>query len=281
MNQFSIAPEECNVMLTEPVINPKDQAEKMLRIMFETFNVKGFYITNPAFLSFYSIGKITGIAVDSGESLTQYLPLLEGFELPGKRDLIKFGGKDLTEYNVRLLNEIQYIPIDKEKYIAEDAKKKACYVALDYLDESKYVEPFEYELPDKSSILIREQRIKCCEALFKPYLAGIDYDENIAEYCNNIINKCDYDQRNDLYNNIILSGGNTMFEGFRERFTNEIKALADYKYKEAVKVIADNRKNLAALIGGSVLSSLSNFEQKWITKNEYEERGCSIVHEKY
>ena len=276
--QLHSYPEECNVMLTQPIMNPKDQAEKMIQVMFETFNVQGFYITNPPFLSFYSLGKLTGLAVDSGESLTQYLAVLEGFELPWKRDLIEFGGKDLTEYLVRLLNEIHYIPIDKEKHIAEVAKIKACYVALDYQSELKYVEPFEYTLPDGTDIFIRDQRIKCCEALFNPSLTGVDYDENIAEYCNKCIKSCNSDQRNDLYSNIILSGGNTMFEGFAERFAEEIKKLAGYKYEEVVNVTTHQEKNLAALKGGCVLSSLSEFEEKWITKTEYEESGSYIVH---
>ena len=276
--QLHSYPEECNVMLTQPIMNPKDQAEKMIQVMFETFNVPGFYITNPPFLSFYSLGKLTGLAVDSGESLTQYLAVLEGFELPWKRDLIEFGGKDLTEYFVRLLNEIKYIPIDKEKHIAEEAKVKACYVALDYQSELKYVEPFEYTLPDGTDIFIRDQRIKCCEALFNPSLTGVDYDENIAEYCNKCIKSCDDDQRNDLYSNIILSGGNTMFKGFAERFAEEIKKLAGYKYEEVVNVTTHHEKNFAALKGGCVLSSLSEFEEKWITKTEYEESGSYIVH---
>ena len=218
--------------------------------------------------------------MDSGESLTQYLAVLEGFELPGKRDLIEFGGKDLTEYFVRLLNEIEYIPIEKEKDIAKEAKEKACYVALNYQNELKYVEPFCFSLPDNSKIFIRDQRIRCCEALFNPSLAGMDYDENIAEYCNNCIKSCDYDQRNDLYSNIILSGGNTMFEGFAERFAEEMKTLAGYKYGKIIKVTSLYEKNLAALKGGCVLSSLSTFEEKWITKNEYEENGAYIVHRK-
>ena len=278
--QLHSSPEECNIMLTQPIVNPKDQAEKMIQIMFETFDVQGFYITNPPFLSFYSIGKLTGLAVDSGASLTQYLAMLEGYLLPGTRDLIEFGGKDLTEYFVRLLNEIQYIPIDEEKDISEKAKVKACYVALDFQSELKYVEPFEYTLPDGKDIFIRDQRIRCCEALYNPSLAGIDYDENIAEYCNKCIKSCDYKQRNDLYSNIILSGGNTMFKGFAERFAEEIKKLAGNKYEEVVKVTTLYEKNFAALKGGCVLSSLPAFEEKWITKNEYEENGSYIVHRK-
>jgi len=268
-------------MLTEPVINARDQAEKMMQIMFETFNVSGFHITYPAFLSFYCTGKLTGIAVDSGESLTQYLAVLEGFEFfPDRKDLIEFGGQDLTEYLLRLMKEIQSIPIDKEKDIAKQVKEKACYVSLDYMGELKHVEPFEYKLPDNTSIIIKEQRIKCCEALFNPYLAGIDYDENIVEFCNNCIKKYDFNSRYDLYSNIVLSGGNTMFEGFRERFTEKIKALAGNNYGKVVNVVAPPEKNLAVVNGGCILSSLSDFQKMWITRKEYQESGASIVYRK-
>jgi actin-related protein len=210
-------PDEYNIMLTEPVINPKDQREKMISIMFETFNVQKFYITDPGKLVLYNNGGFTGMVLDSGEGVTQFIPIVDGYGLPFT-NLIEFGGKDLTEYMVRLLNEIKYIPIEKEKEIAKNAKEKACYVSLDKGDIS-WVENFDYELPDGTNISIKEQRIKCCEALFEPSMAGVDYDDNIAQYCNNCIKKCNEFAQKQLYSNIILSGGNTMFEGFQERLT--------------------------------------------------------------
>ena len=33
-------------------------------------------------------------------------------------------------------------------------------------------------------------------------------------------------------------------------------------------------------IGGSILTSLSNFENLWVTKNDYKEIGPGIVHRK-
>ena len=38
--------------------------------------------------------------------------------------------------------------------------------------------------------------------------------------------KCDVDIRKDLYANIVLSGGTTMFPGISERMSKEITALA-------------------------------------------------------
>ncbi|KAL6745398.1 putative actin [Haematococcus lacustris] len=70
------------------------------------------------------------------------------------------------------------------------------------------------------------------------------------------INKCDIDVRRELYNNIVLSGGTSMFEGIQTRPLHLV------------------------WIGGSILSSLSTFQSMWITREEYLETGPNIVHRK-
>ena len=92
------------------------------------------------------------------------------------------------------------------------------------------------------------------------------------------IMKCDVDIRKDLYNNIVLSGGSTMFKGIDERIQGEIKQLAPESMN--IKIIAPPERKYSVWIGGSILSSLSTFEEMWITKNEYDEAGPSIVHRK-
>lgn len=42
----------------------------------------------------------------------------------------------------------------------------------------------------------------------------------------NSISACDIDMRRELANNIIVAGGNTMFDGFLERLTREVTSLA-------------------------------------------------------
>jgi len=37
--------------------------------------------------------------------------------------------------------------------------------------------------------------------------------------------QCDIDIRTDLYQNVVLSGGTTMFEGITDRMTKELTAL--------------------------------------------------------
>jgi len=90
--------------------------------------------------------------------------------------------------------------------------------------------------------------------------------------------KCDVDVRKDLYGNIVLSGGTTMFNGIAERLSKEIVNLAPATMK--IKVVSPPERKYSVWIGGSILSSLSTFQTMWITKSEYEDAGPSIVHRK-
>ncbi|KAL0311169.1 UNVERIFIED_CONTAM: actin [Sesamum angustifolium] len=100
----------------------------------------------------------------------------------------------------------------------------------------------------------------------------------IHETTYNSIMKCDVDIRNDLYGNIVLSGGSTMFPGIADRMSKEITALAPSSMK--IKVVAPPERKYSVWIGGSILVSLSTFQQMWISKGEYDESGLAIVHRK-
>uniref|UniRef100_A0A8C9YMA9 Actin, alpha, cardiac muscle 2 n=1 Tax=Sander lucioperca TaxID=283035 RepID=A0A8C9YMA9_SANLU len=90
--------------------------------------------------------------------------------------------------------------------------------------------------------------------------------------------KCDIDIRKDLYANNVLSGGTTMYPGIADRMQKEITALAPSTMK--IKIIAPPERKYSVWIGGSILASLSTFQQMWISKQEYDEAGPSIVHRK-
>ncbi len=90
--------------------------------------------------------------------------------------------------------------------------------------------------------------------------------------------KCDIDIRKDFYANIVLSGGTTMYSGIADRMKKEMTSLASSTMK--IEIIAPPERKYSAWIGGSALASLSTFQQMWISKQEYQESGPSIVHRK-
>uniref|UniRef100_A0A8C2FD63 Actin, alpha cardiac n=1 Tax=Cyprinus carpio TaxID=7962 RepID=A0A8C2FD63_CYPCA len=114
------------------------------------------------------------------------------------------------------------------------------------------------------------------QAVLSLYASGRTTGQCLLSHWN--IMKCDIDIRKDLYANNVLSGGTTMYPGIADRMQKEITALAPSTMK--IKIIAPPERKYSVWIGGSILASLSTFQQMWISKQEYDEAGPSIVHRK-
>eukprot|EP01084_Bolivina_argentea_P011101 20745_1 len=302
----------------------------MTQIMFESFDVPKYYVAVDAVLSLYAKGRTTGIVLDTGHDVTHTVPIYEGYYLPHATLRSDLSGRGISLHLAKLLKEkLPRMTWRTEINLMNDIKQKLCYIAMDYDAELKKKNEIKYECPDGNIICIQSELFQATETLFKPDLMDLEQD-GIHELLTKSIQKCDVDIRNDLYENIVICGGNSMYKGFNERLLKELQGIlgeseilidgylrlnycdknkilcediVDLMYKFAMNkvyivddVITDHgldhsqavidlwkektTKQLLAWKGGSILCSLSTFEDMWITKDEYDEAGWSIVHRK-
>ncbi|ELP83565.1 actin, putative [Entamoeba invadens IP1] len=270
---------EKHMLLTEDFELSYSVREKMSEIMFESFKVPSLYICRPSVLPIYSAGTTTGLVVESGESTFRLEFMYDGFSYQNSTFHNSLTGGCVTETLRRLLTKkFNTSTLNFNRETLQEIKENLCSCTTDFAtkrtQKSSELEK-EFELPDGTILRLGIVRFEVAEALFEPQKYDIDC-EGIQHYIANSIQKCDLNSRKYFLSNIILAGGNTMFDGIDKRLQHEINKLVAKNAK--VKIITLPERKLSAWIGGSILGSLNSFEQALVSREKYMEYGSSLIH---
>ena len=281
------------ILITEPLLNPYSNREKIASALFENLSAPAIFFASQPILSLFSTSSTSGVILESGEGVTQSCVVYEGYSIPNTYIRNNYGGKDVTEYFLTLLQRQGYsFSTTSEFEIVKKMKEDICFTSISgninnpinimsgnmelSSNKNKSESTGIYNLPDGNAIKIGDEKSLAPEILFNPSIIG---NENLSfqEMIITSINKVDIDLRKNLFNNILISGGNTLFKGIQEKFHTEIKYLAPKNMK--VKLHTPGNRLLSCWTGGNVISTLEIFKKMWVSREEWIEKGNkSIIH---
>ncbi len=334
-------PEEHAVLLTEPPMNAPENREYTAEVMFESFNVPHLYIAVQAVLALaaswlgssgagraLSQRPLTGTVVDSGDGVTHVIPVVEGYAIGSAIKHVPIAGREVTMFIQQLLRDRSadtpllsaVVGVDMLD-LARSVKVNSCYVCPDIAKEFARFDEAPSRLTQSihippsalrgragdaaSSFEVGIERFLAPEIFFSPEIAGGAFTTPLPTLVDAVVQSCPIDCRRDLYSNIVLSGGSTMFKGFGKRMQRDIRALVEERLAytadiaaEAivnssvgllspradggastapqVNVVAHANQRYAVWAGGSLFASMEQFPSFCHSKAEYDECGPSI-----
>ncbi|EKF39405.1 actin, putative [Trypanosoma cruzi marinkellei] len=277
--EFGMNSEETSIVCTEPLFTPKQNSEQLAEVLFEAFGVPSLAIIPSGMCALYSSGRTTGVVLDSGDGVTQVTPVYDSYIIRNAASRFDLGGHEVTEHLRTLLFERGLnFTSPQDRLTVQSIKESLCYVSPNY--EVELQEAGEkrrlFSLPDGQEIDVGKEAFRAPEILFSPF---ITFSENpsMSEFVVKAVKSCGIDIRKDLLSSIILSGGNTMFDGFASRLAGEVLKEFPGLFGSA-KVIDAVDRQYSVWSGASVLAGLSTFSDHLLTRDIFEEHGPSIVH---
>uniref|UniRef100_A0A8C6Q9A6 Actin like 6A n=1 Tax=Nothobranchius furzeri TaxID=105023 RepID=A0A8C6Q9A6_NOTFU len=300
--------------------NTRAKREKLTELMFEHYNIPAFFLCKSAVLSAFANGRSTGLVLDSGATHTTAIPVHDGYVLqqgivksPLAGDFMSMQCRELfQELSVEIIPPYMIASKDavregspaswkkKEKLpqvtrswhnymcncVIQDFQASVLQVSDSPYDEqvAAQMPTVHYELPNGYNCDFGAERLKIPEGLFDPSNAkGLSGNTmlGVGHVVTTSVGMCDIDIRPGLYGSVVVTGGNTLIQGFTDRLNRELSQKTPPSMR--LKLIANNttvERRFSAWIGGSILASLGTFQQMWISKQEYEEGGKQCVDRK-
>ncbi|KAL9424433.1 hypothetical protein AB3S75_036332 [Citrus x aurantiifolia] len=237
---------EGQILFTDPLCSPKAVREQLVQLMFETFNISGFYSSEQAVLSLYAVGRISGCTVDIGHGKIDIAPVIEG------------AVQHIASRRFEVGDELAY-----------EKTQKSCEIE-------------QHTLPDGQVIRIGKERYTVGEALFQPSILGLEA-HGIVEQLVHTISTVSSENHRQLLENTVLCGGTTSMTGFEDRFQKEAGLCSSAIRPTLVKppeYMPENLTLYSAWIGGAILAKVVFPQNQHITKADYDESGPSVVHRK-
>lgn len=242
---------------------PVSQRVEIAEKLFQSYNVPSIGFQRSDALALLSTRRKTGLVVESGEGVTSVSVFVDGYKWIPASKVLHVAGNSITSYlRHKLIAEHPEHARSLDILTVEDIKKRLCYVPKDGHLTGKEA----YILPGDQLISIESLRGKAGAFMFGPKLMGLEMP-GIHQVAYEAILKSKPSDREKLWENIVLAGGNTTMKGFVDRFKAELTARAPKGVK--VNVIAPDNRQDAAFQGGLAVGGMQVSRRINVTKDDY------------
>uniref|UniRef100_A0A3P8RNQ2 Actin-related protein 6 n=1 Tax=Amphiprion percula TaxID=161767 RepID=A0A3P8RNQ2_AMPPE len=292
---FKVEFADTSIVITEPYFNFSLIQESMNEILFEEYQFQSALRINAGSLSAHHYfhtkpTELCCLVVDSGFSFTHIAPYCRSKKMKDGIRRINVGGKLLTNHLKEIISYrkkfVYLTQINEIKLMkAEENTLMRDYVLPDFSSIKKgFCKPreemvFNGKYKTGEQILrLANERFAVPEMLFHPSDIGIQ-EMGIPEAIVDSIQSLPEEMQPHFYQNIVLTGGNTLFPGFRERLEAELRSLAPAHLP--VSVILPENPVCYSWEGGKLLAHTPDYDEMVVTREDYEENGHCICEDKF
>jgi actin-related protein len=278
------------ILILDSISMPADFRVKLSEILFENLRLQSINFMNTAVASLFASGRTYGIAVEMGHSSTNVVPIFGGLILKHAQHVSNYGGKDVTKFlNSYLLNnnyDLQQKGLEVVSTI-EAIKEKIMYCPLDFTSAVETSTPLEIEeshieLPDGTIVQFdRQAKFGAAELLMRPgegFWTGFGSlkrsEMNLIDKIYDCMERCEYDMKRKLSQNILVCGGSSQTSNLLNRIKHDYNMFLPSSLQSFEKeIVQETNVPFSAWIGGSILGSISTFQNLKIKKTEFDEAG--------
>lgn len=278
------------IMFVDSIGQNKEFRQKISEVFFENLRVQSINFMNSAVCSLFSSGKTDGVAVEFGHSSTNVIPIFGGIVLNHALHMSNYGGREATKIMKHFLMENGYDFASTSgdfNSTIEMIKEKLSYCSMNYEEDVANPNKLEIEescieLPDGSIIEInRETKYSTGEVLLRPSrgfwssLPSIrDNEMDIVSKIYHSIDSCEMDMKKKFAKNILICGGASKTNNLVKRLKRDYFASLPQSLSNLEHGInVETNVPFSSWIGGSILGSITTFQNLKIKKIEWDEAG--------
>jgi centractin len=246
--------------------------KKILDFVFDTYMVSKIGFGIDSINALYSTGNTTGFIIDSGESMTRMMSVIEGHIDEKSIWQSSYAGRELNKLISSKIYNNYNEPVVLQKAI-DHLKSNYFYHSLS-TDNKETDGKIKAELPDGNFVSLGNERSTFPDKFFENHPSNY---QNICEAYFSSMSHLDRETQQLLSANTFITGGNTMIKNFDNKFLEECHKV----HKRAkINIIENPDKLNASFKGSSMLFEESIFDSQLISKEEYKEFGVEILRRK-